>query len=295
MLNVKTYLASKQKRVESELDRLLTIDDCPPIVKAMRYSLLGGGKRIRPILCLAAAAAVGGDEDDVMSAACALEMVHTYSLIHDDLPGMDDDRLRRGRATCHVQFNEATAILAGDGLLTLAFEVLAKEGLKQNGGAAKWLVVIQKLSAASGFNGMIEGQMRDMAFEGKRLSVEQLESMHMLKTGRMIEAALSIGAHLGNGSEKQQTDLAEFGRKIGLAFQVADDLLNVHGDPRNMGKAVGTDLIRGKNTYCTLLGLAESKRFANTLVEQALHTIASFDNKADPLRGIARYIIDRNR
>jgi geranylgeranyl diphosphate synthase type II len=247
------------------------------------------------VLCIAAAEAVGGNERDVIPAACAIEMVHTYSLIHDDLPAMDNDDLRRGHPTCHIRFNEATAILAGDGLLTLAFDMLARSGLVSDINSLKWLKVIQLLATAAGYPGMIEGQMQDMTAEGKRLTLEQLETMHCLKTGAMIETALVIGAILGNGTKSQQQDLAKFGRKIGLAFQVTDDLLNINGDPHEMGKAVGTDQSRGKNTYPALLGLAASEDLAKDLIEQALQAIALFDGKAEPLRLIARYIIDRNR
>ena len=286
----------KQDLIEAELDRIIQATvNSEAIENAMRYSLLAGGKRIRPILCLAAVNAVGGDEKDALPAACAIEMIHTYSLIHDDLPAMDNDHLRRGQPTCHIQFDEATAILAGDGLLTLAFDILAGAGLAADEEAAKWLKVIQMLAMAAGYKGMLKGQMQDIASEGMPLKIEQIELMHSLKTGTMINAALTIGVQLANGTLKQQQALAIYGQKIGLAFQIADDLLNVNGNPRHMGKAVGTDHVLGKNTYPTLLGLAESERRAKDLIEQALQALVSFDHKADPLRVIARYIIDRNR
>lgn len=295
MLNIKTYMASRQRLIEHELSRLLQTAGSTRIVKAMEYSLMAGGKRIRPMLCLSAAAAVGGEETAALPAACALEMVHTYSLIHDDLPAMDNDRLRRGKPTCHIQFDEATAIMAGDGLLTLAFETLALAGMAGGNRCATWMRVIQITASAAGFAGMIEGQMQDMAAEGRHLTAAELETMHSLKTGALIEASLSVGALLGGGNEQQQLDLSVYGRKIGLAFQVADDLLNVSGNPDRMGKAVGTDQIRGKNTYPALLGSAASEQLAANLIEQALQAIAMFDSKADPLRAIAHYVIDRNR
>mgnify|MGYP003564577186 CR=1 FL=1 len=296
MLNLKKYLSSKQKLIETELDRLIEKGaGTNTIEKAMRYSLLAGGKRIRPILCLAAAHAVGGDEKETIPAACAIEMVHTYSLIHDDLPAMDNDHLRRGKPTSHIQFNEATAILAGDALLTLAFDTLATAGQNSNHMAAKWLKVIQMLAMAAGHKGMIKGQMQDISAEGMQLDIKQLESMHILKTGAMIETALIIGAHLAGGTIEQQHDLTIYGQKIGLAFQVTDDLLNINGNPQYMGKAVGTDQIRGKNTYPALLGLVESECLAKNLIEQALQALSLFNSKADPLRMIARYIIDRNQ
>jgi geranylgeranyl diphosphate synthase, type II len=296
MLNVKEYLFLKQDLIETELDRMIEATvNSDAIDNAMRYSLMAGGKRIRPILCLAAVNAFGGEEKDALPAACAIEMVHTYSLIHDDLPAMDNDHLRRGQPTCHIQFDEATAILAGDGLLTLAFDTLARAGLAAGGAAAKWLNVIQMLARAAGYKGMIKGQMQDISAEGVPLKIEQLERMHSLKTGAMIDAALTIGGHLADGTLKQQQALATYGQKIGLAFQIADDLLNVNGNPQHMGKAVGTDQMLGKNTYPALLGLAKSEQRAQDLIDQALQALASFDRKADPLRVIARYIIDRNR
>jgi geranylgeranyl diphosphate synthase type II len=296
MLSVKEYLSLKQDLIETELDRLIGVTvNSEAIENAMRYSLLAGGKRIRPILCLAAVNAVGGDEREALPAACAIEMIHTYSLIHDDLPAMDNDHLRRGQPTCHIQFDEATAILAGDGLLTLAFDTLARAGLAAGETAVKWLKVIQMLARAAGYKGMLKGQMQDIAGEGMPLTIEQLESMHSLKTGAMINAALTIGVELANGTLKQQQALEIYGQKIGLAFQIADDLLNVNGNPRHMGKAVGTDQMLGKNTYPTLLGLAESERRAKDLIEQALQALVFFDHRADPLHMIAQYIIDRNR
>jgi len=294
MLNLEKYLTEKRNLIELELQRLLSAQTPTPLIEAMHYSLLAGGKRIRPILCLAATNAVGGDEKNALPAACALEMVHTYSLIHDDLPAMDNDQLRRGHPTCHVKFNEATAILAGDGLLTLAFETLAKAGEASDQVAFKWISVAKKLAAAAGCKGMIEGQMLDMAAEGEPLTIDRLERLHHLKTGLMIESALAIGACLGGGNSEQEQRLTLFGRKIGLAFQVADDILNVKGDPQQMGKAVGTDQARGKNTYPSILGLSESELFARDLIVSAKQALDLFDDKADPLRAIANYIIDRN-
>lgn len=296
MLNLKKYLSSKQRLIETELDRLIEKEaGTDTLEKAMRYSLLAGGKRIRPILCLAATHAVGGGEKETIPAACAIEMVHTYSLIHDDLPAMDNDHLRRGQPTCHIKFNEATAILAGDALLTLAFDTLATAGQNSGHLADRWLKVIQILALAAGHKGMIKGQIQDISNEGTQLDIKQLESMHTLKTGAMIETALTIGALIAGGTVEQQHHLTIYGQKIGLAFQVADDLLNINGNPQYMGKAVGTDKIRGKNTYPALLGLAESERLAKSLIEQALQALSFFNSKADPLRMIARYIIDRNR
>jgi len=256
---------------------------------------MAGGKRIRPVLCVAAAETVGGQSQDVINAACALEMIHTYSLIHDDLPAMDNDDIRRGQPTCHMAFDEATAILAGDALLTLAFEVLSSSGFAQDNHVRNWMNVIQILSTAAGYKGMIEGQMRDMAGEGHLLCLEDLENMHALKTGALIEASVAVGAILGKGSPDQIQQLKTYSKNIGLAFQVTDDLLDVEGDPNIMGKDAGSDQARCKSTYPALLGTEQSKQFAKKLVNNALKALDYFDNKAHPLRAIAYYIVDRKR
>jgi geranylgeranyl diphosphate synthase type II len=266
-----------------------------PIVEAMKYSLMAGGKRIRPVLCIAATEAVGGKPQAVLPAACALEMVHTYSLIHDDLPAMDDDDLRRGKPTCHVAFDEATAILAGDALLTLAFEVLSSVQFTGKNQAASWLKVIHIISTAAGYQGMIRGQMLDMAAEGQHLTVDELKSMHTLKTGALIEASLLCGALLADARKRQMEILKTYARNIGLAFQVTDDILNVEGNPKIMGKAVGTDELREKSTYPAILGLETSRQFAKNLVDEALQVLKVFDKTADPLRALATYIIERKR
>jgi geranylgeranyl diphosphate synthase type II len=258
----------------------------------MRYSLMAGGKRLRPNLCLAASEAVGSDRQRALPVACALEMIHTYSLIHDDLPAMDDDTLRRGKATCHVAFDEATAILAGDALLTLAFQTLAAmEGLRPECG----LEVIRAMAFAAGPHGMVQGQMLDMQAEGRTLTRAELQRLHRLKTGALIEAALACGAMVGGGSSAQIDAVREYGKAIGLAFQVVDDILNVEGDPAVMGKATGTDRGRQKNSYPALLGLEKSKEFAQTLVHEAVGAIAGFGLEADPLRAIAHYVVERKK
>jgi len=228
-----------------------------------------------------------------VAAACALEMIHTYSLMHDDLPAMDDDDLRRGKPTCHVAFDEATAILAGDALLTMAFDILADGFLHKQADRKNDMAVIKTIAQAAGYQGMVEGQMQDMLSEGRQLTIAQLETLHTLKTGALIKAAIRTGAILGNGSEAQICQLENYAAHIGLAFQVRDDILNIEGDPNIMGKSVGTDQAREKNTFPALLGLTESKRYAEALVKDALASLSVFDKKADPLRAIARYIIER--
>lgn len=299
MLNLTKYLAACREKINRTLETLLaSYHGSSLIVEAMHYSLMAGGKRLRPILCLAAADAVGGDSDRFLDHACAIEMIHSYSLIHDDLPAMDDDDLRRGKPTCHIAFDEATAILAGDALLTWAFEILsaskANEPIDAKQ-AVRCLAVIRNLARAAGFRGMIGGQMQDVAAEGKIIDVRQLEKIHRHKTGALIDASVRTGAILGGGTAEQIEGLTVYSRNIGLAFQVADDILNVEGDPDVMGKAVGTDENRSKATYPALIGLEKSKQLSRQLIDQALDALAIFDSKGDPLRAIATYIIDRKR
>lgn len=291
MLDLKEYLVEKRRIVNAALDRWCGDAESPArIVQAMRYSLMAGGKRLRPILCLAASEAVGGEAEAALVPACALEMIHTYSLIHDDLPAMDDDDLRRGRPTSHVRFDEATALLAGDALLTRAFEILSGNGDPANG-----MRIIHEIATAAGYQGMIEGQMRDLAAEGAALDADALAEMHSLKTGALIRASVAVGAIAGGAAPARIEALSQYSSRIGLAFQVADDILNVEGDPGVMGKATGTDRDRKKSTYPALLGLEGSRRFSRRLVEEALSAIAGFDDRADPLRAIARYVVERKR
>ena len=290
------YLNDKKELINNELGIIFRdFASSSQIEQAMKYSLMAGGKRIRPTLCLAATEAVGGNIESSLPAACALEMIHTYSLIHDDLPAMDNDELRRGKPTCHVAFDEATAILAGDALLTLAFQILSSPVNIKESQALVWLNLIHVIACAAGYKGMIDGQMRDIISEGKLLSLDDLENMHALKTGALIEASICCGAILGNGNRKQIKQLKIYAKNIGLAFQITDDILNVEGNPAVMGKAVGTDKNRKKSTYPLIMGLKESNKFATNIVNNALKTIEKFDNKADPLRAVARYIIKRKK
>ena len=295
--DLKTYLQVQRQKVDMALEGYIK-SVCPKqrLHEPVQYTLLAPGKRLRPILCLAACMTVDGKEDQAIPAACALEMIHTYSLIHDDLPALDNDDLRRGRPTCHKAFDEATAILTGDALLTMAFEVLtSREGKLPDDAAGRWLQVIGIISRAAGCNGMIEGQARDLAYEGIAISQHALQEMHALKTGALISAAVLSGAVIGRANDVQIKQLTEYARKIGLAFQVVDDILNVMGTPEELGKAVGTDQARCKNTYPALLGLESAQQFANDLVDGALQALTFFDNKAEPLRALARYIIKRRR
>jgi geranylgeranyl diphosphate synthase type II len=297
MFDLKGYLQIQRQKVDIALAGYVdTICHQGRLHDPVRYTLLSNGKRLRPILCLAACALVGGQEEQSLPAACALEMIHAYSLIHDDLPALDNDDLRRGRPTCHVAFNEATAILAGDTLLTLAFEVLSLSGSNiSEDQAGRYLRAIKIIAEAAGCNGMIEGQARDLAFEGMAINQDELQEIHTLKTGALISAAVASGAVLGQGSDDQLKHLTDYAQKIGLAFQVADDILNVMSTPEQLGKAVGTDQAHRKNTYPALLGLEPAQQYARTLIDDALQALTFFDNKAEPLRALARYIIERRR
>ena len=293
--DLRTYLESKQQQVNDWLVRLLPPAASSRIADAMGYSVMAGGKRLRPVLCLASAEAVDGRSEDALIAAVALELIHTYSLIHDDLPAMDDDARRRGKPTCHVAFDEATAILAGDALLTLAFQLLASQKGTAGVPADRQLQVIHVVAAAAGYEGMIGGQMADIAAEGNRIALSRLEQLHLMKTGALINAAITTGAILGGGTSEQIRHLDEYAQNIGLAFQIIDDILNVEGDPTLLGKAIGTDREKKKSTYPALLGLVESRKLAANRVKEALQALEYFDKKADPLRAVAQYVINRKR
>ncbi|MFO7496855.1 MAG: polyprenyl synthetase family protein [Desulfobacterales bacterium] len=296
MFELPPYLDMRRRQIDAALARIFEgLGDSGRLIDAMRYSLAAGGKRIRPVLCLAACEAIGEKPEVVLKPACALELIHTYSLIHDDLPAMDDDALRRGQPTCHVAFDEATAILAGDALLTLAFQVLAQPSADTQPAPEKQIAVIARIACAAGCRGMIEGQIRDITAEGRHVALDRLAELHGLKTGALITVAVGSGALWGGGNDQQVRALEGYGAKIGLAFQVTDDNLNVEGDPAELGKAVGTDAARSKTTYPALLGLERSKALARELVAEGLQAIAGFDTKADPLRAIARYIVNRRR
>ena len=297
MFDLKPYLFSKQKIINAALDNILQgKPSSGRLIHAMRYSLMAGGKRLRPVLCMAAAEAVGGDIKKVLPAACAIEMLHTSSLIHDDLPAMDNDKLRRGQPTCHIQYDEATAILAGDALLILAFRILSSVDYINPAHAVKWLNVVRTFADAAGYNGMMEGQMRDILSEGQALDLGRLEQMYALKTGALIKASIISGAVLGNGNTEQINQLGIYAEKLGLSFQVTDDILNIEGDPDVMGKAVGTDQTLDKSTYPQIMGLDKSKEYAKMLITDAVKALSGFsDNRAAPLAAIAVYAIERKR
>ena len=295
MQPLETYLQAQQERVEAALEHHLPAPDAPPtaLSEAMRYSVLGGGKRVRPILLLAATEAVGGDGEAVLPAACAMEFVHAYSLIHDDLPAMDDDDYRRGQLTSHKVFGEALAILAGDALLTYAFEVMTCPALTARFAPSVLMEATHHLARAAGSSGMVGGQVVDMGSEGREVPLDVLEYIHRHKTAALIGAAVSIGGLLGGGSAAQLEALKRYGQAIGLAFQIADDVLDVEGDSAALGKQVGQDARHGKATYPALLGLQASRQHAAALLDEALAAISDFDGGADRLRQLARFIVHR--
>jgi len=264
-------------------------------IEAMRYSLFAGGKRVRPILCIASCEAVGGDSKDVLPAAIALECIHTYSLIHDDLPAMDDDELRRGRPTCHKKFGEAIAILAGDGLLTYAFELMTHPSSLQEQNPTLVSRAIQILARAAGVHGMVGGQTADILMEGKDVDGHVLNYIHEKKTGALIEASVELGGVLAGAPDSDISRLKNYGKALGLAFQIVDDILDIEGDEKVIGKPVGSDLKKSKATYPAIHGLDAAKKRALSLRDQALEALESFDEKAEPLRAIAKYVVDRNR
>jgi len=293
--SLEVYLKARKEIVDEALGRYLPGEGTfPPVIfQSIRYSVFAGGKRIRPILCIAAAEAVGGLLEVVLPAACALELIHTYSLIHDDLPAMDNDEYRRGKLTNHRVFGEDIAILAGDALLTEAFHILSGKDLADRVPAARILTVINEISEAAGYFGMVGGQVLDVESEGKTVDLTALNHIHSRKTGAMIRAAVRGGAVLAGADERRLQVLSEYGSSLGLAFQIADDILDVEGDRELMGKETGVDSVRRKATFPALVGLEASKKKARELVERALEAIASFDGKADPLRWIAEFVVER--
>ncbi len=299
-MEITTYLKSKRLIVEQGLEKYMPGGQgvFGDHVKAMRYSLFVGGKRVRPILCLAAAETVSPDRQiqaKVLPIACALELIHTYSLIHDDLPAMDDDDLRRGKPTNHRVFGEAEAILAGDGLLTLAFEFLSKSELASIPEYAR-LRIIHTIAGAAGSSGMVGGQSLDIANENnEQIPLELLQTIHASKTGALITASVQSGALAAGADEEQFENLTSYGKKIGLAFQIADDLLNVESTTEQLGKTAGSDADRGKSTYPSFFGVEKTRTLARETVNSALEALADFDDRADPLRSLAEYIINRNK
>jgi geranylgeranyl diphosphate synthase type II len=294
-MELKRYLEERVALIDAALDRWLPGDDILPtrLHRAMRYSVFAGGKRLRPVLTIAACEAIGGRSAQVMHAACAMEMIHTYSLIHDDLPAMDDDNFRRGRPTNHRQFDEATAILAGDALLTEAFRLLSAPEANRDVVAGRALHVIEIIARCAGSRGMVGGQTVDMESERQEVDFPTLEYIHTHKTGALILASIQVGACLAGADDEQMRALTRYAECAGLAFQITDDILDVVGDQSQTGKDAGSDQARGKITYPALLGLAESKQRADELHARAVAALDPLGEKAWPLRELAGHIVNR--
>ena len=298
-MEITTYLNEQRQLVEEHLAALMLhpAGDFRKHIESMRYSLFAGGKRIRPILCLAAAAAVDDGEairQRALPVACALECIHTYSLIHDDLPAMDDDDLRRGKPTNHILFGEAAAVLAGDGLLTFAFDLLSGRETAAIDDACR-IRIIQTISRAAGSLGMVGGQSLDMIYEGKQVLYETLRAIHRSKTGAMITAAVACGAMVAGADREREEALRAYGDHIGLAFQIVDDLLDVEATTEELGKPAGSDIKSDKVTYPSLFGRETSRTMAREAVMEAVAALTSFDSKAEPLRQLAQYIVERKK
>ncbi len=296
-MSIDATLLQYQARVELALQRWLPEPAIQParLHEAMRYSALNGGKRIRPCLIYATGAALNVDVAQLDAPACAVELIHAYSLVHDDLPAMDDDDLRRGRPTCHKAYDEATAILAGDALQSLAFYVLAHDPQLQASDAAR-LKMIKTLALASGSRGMAGGQMLDMQSENKTLSLAELENVHIHKTGALIRSCVRLAMWCARDlTEEIKVGLEHFGACIGLAFQIQDDVLDVTGDTQVLGKRQGADQARNKSTYPSIMGLAPAKQRAEELLKQAIESLAPLGTRADELRMLAEFLVRRAR
>ena len=290
---LKDLLTQYGNHVDAQLEHILPQAQGPAetLFAAMRYSVFNGGKRLRPALCFAAAEAIANSNTNTAKVAAALEMIHAYSLIHDDLPAMDDDDLRRGKATCHIQFDEATAILAGDGLQSLAFQQLTE---LDNIPANLMVKLLSMLASYSGCSGMVAGQAIDLAATGQTLSLEQLKTMHRHKTGALIEASVLMGAiATGAATEQQLAVLKQFAADIGLAFQIQDDILDVESSTEQLGKQQGSDALNQKSTYSSIMGLEEARTEAAKLYQQSVASLDIFAERAEPLRQLASFIVNR--
>jgi geranylgeranyl diphosphate synthase type II len=292
-MDLKAYLRSRQRKIDRALDRYLPRANTKPATlhKAMRYSLFAGGKRLRPILCLAATEACRGNIDDALPLACALECIHTYSLVHDDLPSMDNDDLRRGRPTCHKVFGDGIAILAGDALLTIAFEIVSrtKPARRYNTSA-----LLREISVAAGSQKLIAGQVADLEAEGKDVKRDQLKFIHENKTAAILKSSVRLGAMSANADARKLSAITRFGQRLGLAFQIIDDILDVTQTSEVLGKSAGKDLAAKKATYPAVIGLEESRAEARRLTRQAHNALSMFSSSdAEPLHVLANYLLER--
>jgi geranylgeranyl diphosphate synthase type II len=291
-VNIKSYLTSRQQLIDRALDRYLPKESVKPatIHKAMRYSLFAGGKRLRPILCLAAAEACGGKIDNALPPACALECIHTYSLVHDDLPSMDNDDFRRGRATCHKVFGDGIAVLAGDALLTIAFDIVshAKPTPRYN-----MSILLREVATAAGSQKLIAGQVADLEAEGKNANRAQLRYIHENKTAAILTTSVRLGAMSAKPDAKKLAAITKFGRALGLAFQIIDDILDVTQTTEKLGKSAGKDIAAKKATYPAVIGLEKSRAEARRLTRQAHNSLSIFGAKAEALHALANYLLER--
>jgi geranylgeranyl diphosphate synthase type II len=292
-VNIKTYLVSRQKLIERALDRYLPKANTRPATlhRAMRYSLFAGGKRLRPILCLAAAQACGGKIGSALSLACAVECIHTYSLVHDDLPSMDNDDFRRGRPTCHKIFGDGVAILAGDALLTIAFEIVSSAKPTSRYDTSK---LLREIAVAAGSQKLIAGQVADLEAEGRNVKRDQLQFIHQNKTAAILKSSVRLGAMSANADARKLSAVSRFGQRLGLAFQIIDDILDVTQTSEILGKSAGKDAAAKKATYPAVIGLEKSRAEARRLTRQAHNTLSVFSNRdAEPLHALANYLLER--
>ena len=291
-MEVQSYLTARQRVIDRALDHFLPKASATPptIHKAMRYSLFAGGKRLRPILCLAAAEACGGEIDNALPLACAVECIHTYSLIHDDLPSMDDDDLRRGRPTCHKVFGEGIAVLAGDALLTIAFEIVSRAKASRRYDMS---ILLREIAVAAGSRKLIAGQVADLEAEGRKTDRAQLRYIHENKTAAILTTSVRLGAMSANASVKQLAAMTRFGRALGLAFQVIDDILDVTQTSEKLGKSAGKDIAAKKATYPAVIGLDQSRLEARRLTRQAHKSLSTFGAKAEALHALSNYLLER--
>lgn len=294
-MDIKDYLSLKKEMIDRFLDSYLPQNESYPqeIHKAMRYSLFAGGKRLRPILSLASFETIRGDSSSILPIACAIELIHTYSLIHDDLPSMDNDDFRRGIPTNHKVFGEAIAILSGDALLTMAFSIMTDSAYTGEINPGKLLQVVSEISLAAGDKGMVGGQVVDILSEKRDIDLRTLEYIHSNKTGALIKTSVRAGGILAGASEDELRGMTAFGENVGLAFQITDDILDIEGTKEDLGKDTGMDVTKGKKTYPGLFGIEESKTKVRKIIDNALEALSIFDGRADPLREIALFIIKR--
>jgi geranylgeranyl diphosphate synthase type II len=294
-LDIRAYLEEKKRLIDAALTKTLPLETGYPstLCKAIRYSVLNGGKRIRPILALAAFDASEGQGEAIFPFACALELIHTYSLIHDDLPAMDDDDFRRGKPTVHRVFGEAVAILAGDALLSEAFRIMSRAAVEHRTDPVVAVGILHEISMTTGLHGLVGGQAVDLESEGRDVDLPTLEYIHTHKTGALILTALRTGAKVGGASPEKLEAVTRYGERVGLAFQIVDDVLDIVGESSALGKPVGSDEARRKATYPRIVGFEESKRLAENLVEEAIANLKPLGERGEALEGIARYLIER--